>query len=452
MILDILFCILFVLGLFYFGMRKSQAISSESEYLIANRDASLLALTATLVMTEFNTATLISFSSFGYLAGGWALWLPCVFLVGLLFYAFTVAKKWKAFNGLSVASFFTQRYGRDIGILASVALLLAMAGFSAAYVKSFYIVFTPVFPALNQWVLSTVLVAFVLLMMLRGGLLAIIRTDLFSFFAVALFFPLLALFCYKTPIGEASEVVNATMTLPPRLIISFIILTMFTYILAPWYGQKIFAARSQKTAYLAVIFAAIFIFIFYGLAVMSTWFFRNNGGIVPSAEQALPFAIAQVLPKGLRGLGYGILFAASATTLTGVWSAMTSLVVGDFSKLTENYQRSMFLTLGFALISLILANVLVDRVFDKLVLANIPIAALSFALLGGFYWKRASRVGAYASMIVGWFCAIYAYLQYGEAGIYTWYWAIWGIPATFLTGVIGSILAPNKEIISSNYQ
>lgn len=416
-------------------------------YLVADRKTSLLALTATLVMTEFNTATLISFSSLGYLAGPYALWLPAVFLIGLSFYALTVAGKWKSFNGLSVASLFTERYGRDIGIMASGALLFAMLGFSAAYVKSLSLLFAPLIPQVGPWALSSFLVVFVLVMMLRGGLISIIRTDLFSFWVMILFFPFMALFAYRYGGSGPVAIAQPTSLLPPRFVISLIFLTMFTYILAPWYGQKIFSANSRKTAFLSVLFSAVLVFILYSLAVLSTWFFRKKGVIACSPEEALPYVIAHVLPKGLRGLGYALLFAASATTLSGVWSAMTSLVVGDFfqKKGEQSYQRSMGLTLVFALSSLLLANVLVEGVFDQLILANIPVAALSFALLAGFYWKRASRVGAYVSMISGWAAGIYTYLHFGEAGGYTWYWAMWGLPAIFISGMLGSFFFPNKK-------
>src|SRR5271169_1429898 len=80
------------------GVYQSKSINSESSYLFAQRKTKWGALTATLVMTEFNSATLISFSSLGYVAGFWALILPFIFLCGLLFYALVVAKKWKAFE------------------------------------------------------------------------------------------------------------------------------------------------------------------------------------------------------------------------------------------------------------------------------------------------------------------------------------------------------------------
>ena len=50
-----------------------------------------------------------------------------------------VAKKWKAFNGVSVATFFINNYGKNVGRFASFTLLASMAGFSATYIKSLVI-------------------------------------------------------------------------------------------------------------------------------------------------------------------------------------------------------------------------------------------------------------------------------------------------------------------------
>ena len=105
--------------------------------------------------------------------------------------------------------------------------------------------------------------------------------------------------------------------------------------------------------------------------------------------------------------------------------------------------------MSFAICSFLLANLLVDRVFDKLILANIPVAALSFALLAGFYWKKANRYGALASMIVGWAVGIMTYLYFGEAGGYIWYWVMIGIPTIFISGVVFSLVF-NKRLAFIN--
>ena len=65
-----------------------------------------------------------------------------------------------------------------------------------------------------------------------------------------------------------------------------------------------------------------------------------------------------------------------------------------------------------------------------------------FALLGGFYWKKSSRFGAYCSIFVGLICGAGSYMYWGEEGGYTWNWTVGGIPLIFLSGVIGSFCIP----------
>ena len=95
---------------------------------------------------------------------------------------------------------------------------------------------------------------------------------------------------------------------------------------------------------------------------------------------------------------------------------MRSMLIADFWKKREaaSFKRRYFLTVLFAIGFLILGNSLVDSTLDKLILANIRIAALSFSLLAGFYWKKASTFGALLSMIVGLSWETGCYLYFGE--------------------------------------
>ncbi len=445
--LDLLVIFLFGLSMLFIGMRKVSR--TESSYLVADRQTGFFALTATLAMTEFNTATLVAFSSLGYLAGFWSLIIPLIFLIGLLFYAITVAKKWKSFNGLSVAAFFRQRYGNDIGRFASIALLTSTACFSAAYIKSLVVIFHPFFPDFSEWTISGIIVLITFLLSMRGGLLSVIYTDILSFIVTFAFFPIMAFFSWNAsewtlPSWHLFQ--SGSAHVPFWYITSLIILTMFTYILAPWCGQKIFAAKTERIAYLSMIASAILVFFLYELAVVSAACLNLSGISLSNPEHALSFILNNFLPNGLRGLGYSVFFAASATTLIGVWSAMTSMVIGDFFKgdFAKKPTRSVVITFFISALSYLLSNLFIDKILDKIILANIPIAALSFALLAGFYWKRASRVGAYCSILVGLACGIGSYAYFGEKGGYTLYWSMMGIPLIFLSGIIGSFLAPTK--------
>ena len=434
----------------YSGWRGASRVQREEDYLLSSRNTGLFALTATLVMTEFNTTTLVAFSSVGYFAGWWGLSLPFVFLVGLAFYSVTVARQWKRLDAYSTAQLFKAKYGNVIGKLAAASLLLAMIGFSATYVKSMYLVFGPILEGWNEWSVTALSVAIVLLITLRGGLKSVIGADVVSFVAVLILLPTIMVYSFLqagpdaiTKIAEAIPLDRAMKALPPEYVASLIALTCFTYIAAPWYGQKIFAARNESTAFLAVAISAVLVFALYGMAVLSVAALQIMDVDLAAAQEGLPYLVT-ILPAGLRGLTYGLFFAAAATTLAGVWSAMSSMAVGDFlAKGSDSPRRGILLTAGFAATSYLLANVLVDNVLQKLILANIPVAALSFALLAGFHWKKVSRAGASVSILAGLGWGVFCYLYFGEGGMYTVYWAA-GIPGFFILGILGSLTWPDR--------
>lgn len=81
---------------------------------------------------------------------------------------------------------------------------------------------------------------------------------------------------------------------------------------------KIFAARSERTAFAAVAWAAVLMFVLYGVMVLAVAHFRVVAPDLADPQTAVPAMIAAWLPVGLRGVGFAVLFAAALTTLAGV--------------------------------------------------------------------------------------------------------------------------------------
>lgn len=431
--------------------------ASQADFVVASRDLTLFPLVATLVMTEFNTSTLLAFAAAGYAAGPMALALPAVFLVGLTFYTVSVARSWKRFDRLSVAELFTQRYSRGLGRTASALLLLAMVGFSATYVKSMTLLFHPFVPAWPAPALAALLTAVVLGAMLPGGLRSVVRADVAGFLAALVLFPLLLALGWTRvggvaglattfPADQLSVSPLAQWThpaLPTRFVVTLVVLTCFTYISAPWYGQKIFAARDDRTAFGAVAWSAALVFVLYGAVVVAAAALRVELPALPDAQLAVPEMLHRWLPAGLRGAGFAVLFGAAFTTLAGVWSAMGTMAGTDlFDERALGLRAQRGIVAGFAFLSWLGGSFLVDDILDRLILANIPVAALAFALLAGFHWRRATVAGAWASIAVGIMWGVGCFIVVGEAGGYTWPWAMYGVPLIFATGVVVSLLTP----------
>ena len=442
----------FALVVMLLALVARHRVTGPSDYVVADRSLGLWPLVATLVMTEFNTSTVLAFSAAGYRAGPMAIGLPLVFLVGLLFYTFTVARAWKRFDQVSVAQLFSVRYAPSMGRLASVLLLLAMTGFSATYVKSLTLIFTPLLPQVSAWFLSALLTGVVLLVVVRGGLRSVVRSDQLGFVLTLILLPTLLIVGWRTmPSGALALVFPPDQlqldpvaqwqhpALPFRFVASLIVLTCFTYIAAPWYGQKIFAARDERTAFVAVGISSVLVFALYGTTVLGAAVFRATQPSLTNPEAVVPAMMAAWLPMGLRGVGLAMLFAAALTTLAGVWSAMAAMLSADFG-LARSVRGQRWTMVGLALLCWLGANLLIDDILNRLILANIPVAALAFALLAGFHWPRATTAGAWASAIVGVAWGIGCFVVVGEAGGYTWPWAMYGIPLIFATGTVVSLL------------
>jgi Na+/proline symporter len=427
---------------------------SDDDFLVAERRLSLFPLVATLVMTEFNTSTLLAFSAAGYRAGPMAVALPLVFLIGLLFYTVTVARAWKRFNRLSVAELFAARYSPALGRLASVLLLSSMVGFGATYVKSLTLLFSPFVPDVPVPLAAAALTLVVLAVALPGGLVSVVRSDVVAFVLTLVLVPALlaAGWWHASAEGGLPTVFDALQrrfdpvaqwehpALPFRFVLTLVALTCVTYIAAPWYGQKIFAARDERTAFRAVAWSAVLVFVLYGGMLLAAAHLRVVQPGLADAQVAVPTMVRDWLPPVARGAGFAVLFAAALTTLAGVWTSMAAMVAADFGwREGRHIHAQRLVMVGFAALHWLGAVTLVDDILNRLILANVPVVALSFALLAGFHWPRATTAGAWASVAVGVAWGVGSFVLVGEQGGYTWPWAMYGIPLIALTGIAVSL-------------
>lgn len=274
----------------------------------------------------------------------------------------------------------------------------------------------------------------------EGGLISIIRIDVVSFWLILILYPLCLYYTWQMPFFTGASGAFSAISLPADYIVSLVVLTMFSYISAPWYAQKIMAAKGPKTAYWAVVWAAIIICLLYGCVVYISGLLGEKGYVLEYPDLSLPYIIRYALPAWTQGAAYAVLFAVGATTLAGVWSAMMTFLVRKKTPDQNKYivpRQTILLTLLCSFCSLLGANLFVDNVLHKMILANIPVVAVSFSLLAGFYWRGASCVGAYASIATGIAWGIGCYMFYGEGGgVYVAVGYLWYTPH-FSHGVYG---------------
>lgn len=227
--------------------------------------------------------------------------------------------------------------------------------------------------------------------------------------------------------------------LPTKFIISILPFACLCYLASPWYGQKIVSASSEKVSYKAVIYAALLLFFLYGGGVICSKILFDKGVELNQSNDVLGYILNNVLPNGIKGFGIAIIFFISITTVASALNVMTALILGDRQlNGRKMFKLDILVTISWCIASYLIANLLIDDIYSKMLLINIPLGSFCFAVLGGFYWKYANNSGAIVSIIVGIMSGGLTYYYYGDHGNWIWIWMITGVPFIFISGMIVS--------------
>ncbi len=311
-----------------------------------------------------------------------------------------------------------------------------MLGFGANFIHSITVCLEIIFPTYPKALVTFVACSIMFTITINSGLRSIIKIDKISFVLCIILFVFLGIHFFSFH-HASTIVVNPQHKLPLSFALSLAILTCFTYILSPWYGQKVFSAKTSKVAFYAMLTTAILVSLFYLIAILTTANFAQDLNL-NNSDLALAHIIATELPLSTEIGFYIILFLIATTTIAALWNTMTSVIfVHSSYKKTTNSNR--LLVIGIAILSYLIAVFFIDQILDKMLLFNIPIAALSFSLLYRFYGKKKNLIGAILSTSVGIVVAIILYLIFDQES-FVFYWAFLCIPLVFITGFLCSFI------------
>lgn len=135
-------------------------------------------------------------------------------------------------------------------------------------------------------------------------------------------------------------------------------------------------------------------------------------GPIYEPAAAMPLALGKIVPTGLLGLLIAGLLAAFLSTNDSYLLCWSSVIARDIispirgERLTGRQEiliiRVSVVLIGIFLLAWGIWYKLPDSVWNYMsVSGTIFLSGCGIALLGGIYWKRASTVGAYASMFAG---------------------------------------------------
>ncbi|QBI18396.1 sodium:solute symporter [Egibacter rhizosphaerae] len=175
--------------------------------------------------------------------------------------------------------------------------------------------------------------------------------------------------------------------------------------------QKVLAAKSLDHGRWGALFAGLMQLPLLVLLIFPGVLARGVYDDVPDGDMVWPALIFEFLPVGIRGLIVAALLAAIMSTLDSVLNGASSLVVNDFIKTRRRqFTERQLLLIGRILVGvfMVLAAAwapvittfggIVEYFQSFLGYVTMP---LVIVLLGGLFWPRGTRQGAFWTFVIG---------------------------------------------------
>ncbi|AKB82730.1 sodium-solute symporter, putative [Methanosarcina barkeri 3] len=345
-----------------------------------------------------------------------------------------LVRKIKSLPAITQPELLEQRYGSSVRLPIAVIITVVMTLFSVSDIKGLSLVLQ-VFYGLDPLYAAAIIAVSVSLYVTLGGLSAVIWTDVIQFSFLALFAMGMAFVSVGTVAdgGLNTTAISASQLfgnvsgswwnpfsvgLPLVLILSFALIPGWITEQDPW--QKVWAARDAKSASRGMVVGALMIsVVFAACAVIAI---ALNSIYPEIAKMGFPAGMGLAEPALLNFINTRFGSSPVIISLSAIGLAAASMSCTDtFSTsgascvsrdIFQRYikpdatMKEMLAVNRISVIAIILAatagSFVIPDIIGAIQIATfIASSSYFFPLMGGLYWKRATKEGAFAGMVVG---------------------------------------------------
>lgn len=445
------------------GAWASRLVKSSNDFVLAGRSLPLFLSASALFATWFGSETMFGASSVFLEEGlqgviedpfGGAL---CLVLFGMFY-----LRPMYRMGVLTIGDVFRKIFGKQVEFFSTVFMVPIYFGYVAAQLVALSLVFGTVtdLSLLQGIILSAGIVVIYTFM---GGMWAVSITDFIqtTMIVIGLVWVTIMIareaggvneILSRAPAGSFQFFPDAGFTSWVNYLGAWIILGLGSIPSQDIY-QRVMASKSEKVAvqstYLAggfyLTFGLLPLFIALGSKVLYPELYLEN------KQMLLP---SMVLAHG--GLPVQIIFFGAL--ISAIMSTASSGLLAPAALISENLVRPLFKgklkdqhllwilrvnVLVVALVSMYMAT-RDSNIYELVAGASILLLVSLFApLTAGLYWKKASKMGAILSMVIG--MTVYLICDNLELEIQS---HIFGLLASISAMIFGSYLFPNKNKVS----
>lgn len=442
---------LYLAGIGYIGIRVNRYIHNVADYMVGGRASRWALNTASYVGTELGLVTLMYAAIDGFGRGFAFLAIPLIGMTAIYIVGRTglVINRLREMELLTLPEFFQQRFGKGVRVTAGVIMALSgivnmglfpkMGATFMTYATG--LAATPHAETVVNTVM-TLLIVLVIVYTVMGGMVAVIITDYLQFVVLSIGL-LTALGMTLASDGSGwSEMTGAFAAAKGEAGFNPVHPDSYGWSYMLWmlvgagtvgfaWGTTVsraLTAESPKVAQQTFMFGAPGMFVRMAIPAMiaigafayfgadSEWaaYFFPDGvsGLPAHPAQAMPLFLGKLLPAGLAGVIVAGLLAAFMSTHDSYFLCWASVISRDVISplkgrpMTDREEirnaRLIVIAIGVFLLVWGLWYELPESVWTYMAITgNVYLTGAASAIVGGIYWKRASKAGAIAALLGG---------------------------------------------------
>ena len=452
-----------VIGLVY-GKKRDAAskANAENKYFIGGRGMNGLILAMTTMATYTSVSSFSSGPGAGGMTHGYAqFWvacvqIPCTFMVlGVLGNKMALVSRRS--GSVTVSGILKARFESDILVIVTSLIMIVM--FIVQMISQFKGGAT-IIQAITGFDYVPALLVFAVVVIVYtsfGGFTTVVITDTIQGLVMTLGTFLLLFYCLKAAdfsvatinnnlverIGHDAAMIWGGSSYTYGSLLSFWILVGFGTIGLPSTAVRAMGFKSTKNLHSAMWIGALVCgFVIGGMHLAGVWVggvYDWKAAALPSSDYLIPWATMAIMPPVIAGLFLAAPMAAVMSTVSSLLILASASLVKDLyrnyvvrddaakiAKYNQNVGKfSIVVTAIVGIITLILTINPPDVIWVlNLFAMGGQEVAFTFPLIGGIFWKKATKEGAIASAIGGFATYIFCYYNVKVLGINA---VVWGM-------------------------
>ena len=460
------------------GVWARQRVSSLDDFLVMDRKLRTVWGVATLAATETGLITIIYFAEEAYKNGFVAIAIGVIaaFTMWLVGRTGFVISRLRALEIRTVPEYFEKRYGLGLRWIAGILIFatgVLNLGIFLQVEGRFLVTIMGLSWGSLPFMMGAMLFVVVLYTML-GGMYAVVLTDVVQFVFIMMSVVVMTYFAWihadgiqgmftavKSHYGDEGLYPWKAARLRPLFLV-----WAFAYYISGWSSWQPVMQRvlSMQDVGMALrLFRISSLFMFFRAAIPMLWgiaalavLSKTSGEFEP--QTALANMLIRILPTGMIGCVTVGFLAASMSTYSSYLLSFSAIGIQDVvvplvrRPLSESQRKNLtqvaILAVGVFIYTWGVCYQLPETVFRCIALtASLSYAGTITGLVGGLYWRKASKVGAYCAFgvsvvppLLSMLSSIvpYAFATLGETGA-----GLLSFALAPIAMIVGSLLCPD---------